>query len=145
MIRKMKVKDVEAVYQIEKERFSSAYTKENFLYEMEHNICAHLFILERNNEIVAYIDYWITFDSCQLCKIATRKKDEGKGYAHQLMQHMFEQVYKNRCEAILLEVRISNKRAIAFYEAYDFLEIQVRKEYYKQPKEDALVLGKVMM
>lgn len=144
MIRKMSIEDLDRIDEIEKESFSSVYKKEQYEYELEDNPCAKLFVLEDENEIVGFIDYWITFDSCQLTKLAIAKEYRGKGYAHELMEYMIEDAIKENCEAILLEVRESNVVAQNLYKAYDFLEINVRKGYYTDNKENAIVMGKAI-
>lgn len=144
MIRKMSIEDLDRIDEIEKESFSSVYKKEQYEYELEDNPCAKLFVLEDENEIVGFIDYWITFDSCQLTKLAIANEYRGKGYAHELMEFMIEDAIKENCEAILLEVRESNVVAQNLYKAYDFLEINVRKGYYTDNKENAIVMGKAI-
>lgn len=144
MIRKMCIADLNRIDEIEKESFSSVYKKEQYEYELEDNLCAKLFVLEDENEIIGFIDYWITFDSCQLTKLAIAKKYRGKGYAHELMEFMIDDAIKENCEAILLEVRESNTIAQNLYKAYDFLEINVRKGYYTDNKENAIVMGKAI-
>lgn len=144
MIRKMTVEDLDKVIEIEKECFTSLYNKQQYVYELEDNPCAYLYVLEIENEIVGYIDYWITFDSCQLTKIAVAKKHRRKGYASLLMDKMVEEAIAQACEAILLEVRVSNVSAQTFYEGYAFMEINRRKGYYSDTQEDAIVMGKVI-
>lgn len=144
MIRKMTIDDLDRIDEIEKESFSSIYKKEQYAYELEDNPCAKLFVLEKGKEIVGFIDYWITFDSCQLTKFAIAKAYRGNGYAHELMQYMIEDAINEKCEAILLEVRESNTIAQNLYKSYDFLVINRRKGYYTDNKETAIVMGKAI-
>lgn len=144
MIRRMEMSDLDTIVEIEKECFKSLYQKEQYAYELEDNPCAKLFVIEEDGVIAGYIDYWITFESCQLTKIAVAKNYRGKGYAKAMMEYMIEDAIKEKCEAILLEVRVSNEKAIALYESYDFIEINVRKGYYTDNNEDAIVMGKVI-
>ena len=144
MIRKMQLSDLDAIDQIEKESFRSRYKKEQYEYELQDNPCAYLYVLEVENEIVGFIDYWITFDSCQLTKLAIAKAHRGKGYSLELMDHMIEEAIDLDCEAILLEVRESNQIAQNLYASYDFIEINRRKGYYTDNKETAIVMGKAI-
>lgn len=144
MIRKMCIEDLDRIDEIEKECFTSVYKKEQYEYELEDNPCAKLFVLIDDNEIIGFIDYWITFDSCQLTKLAIAKKYQANGYAHELMDHMIKDAINEKCEAILLEVRESNHIAQNLYKAYDFLEINIRKGYYTDNKENAIVMGKAI-
>lgn len=144
MIRKMCMEDLDRIDEIEKECFTSVYKKEQYEYELEDNPCAKLFVLIDDNEIIGFIDYWITFDSCQLTKLAIAKKYQGNGYAYELMDHMIKDAINEKCEAILLEVRESNQIAQNLYKTYGFLEINIRKGYYTDNKENAIVMGKAI-
>lgn len=144
MILQMKVEDLKEVLRIESENFSSPYNEQQYLYELEDNICAQLYIIKVADRIVGYIDFWITFESCQLCKIAVDKNYQGQGYGKQLMTFMFDKV-KAQCETIFLEVRESNQKAIAFYENFAFFKINKRKNYYVDPREDGIIMGKIVV
>lgn len=138
----MSVDDLERVIEIENESFTSTYNKEQYEYELNDNICAHLFVLEKDNEIVGFIDFWITFESCQLTKIAIASAHRGFGYACELMEFMFTFAENEDCEAVLLEVRESNLIAQSLYASYDFIEINRRERYYSDNNETAIVMGK---
>lgn len=144
MISEMQLDDVKEVVRIEKDNFTLPYEEKQYLYEIEDNLCAQLYVLKEEDVIVGYIDFWVTFESCQLCKIAVDKNYQGKGYGKQLMEFMFDKV-KDECETIFLEVRESNQRARAFYEGFDFWEINVRKNYYSDPIEDGIIMGKILV
>ena len=140
----MQVEDVKKVVQIEQENFASPYEEKQFLYEIEDNPCAQLYVIKEHDWIIGYIDFWITFESCQLCKIAVDKNYQGKGYGKALMEFMFDKV-KEECETIFLEVRKSNQKARLFYEQFDFIEINIRKNYYTNPSEDGIIMGKILV
>ena len=138
----MNVDDLERVIEIENESFTSVYNKEQYAYELEDNPCAHLYVIEQEDKIVGYIDFWITFESCQLTKIAVAPKHRGLGYACELLEFMFQFAQNESCEAVILEVRESNLIAQSLYESYDFIEINRRERYYSDNNETAIVMGK---
>lgn len=144
MISEMQLDDVKEVVRIENDNFTLPYEEKQYLYEIEDNLCAQLYVVKEDDVIIGYIDFWITFESCQLCKIAVDKNYQGKGYGKQLMEFMFDKV-KHECETIFLEVRESNQRARIFYEGFDFWEINVRKNYYSDPIEDGIIMGKILV
>ncbi len=144
MIRPMLINDLDIIDAIEHECFSDVYKQEHLLYELEDNPCAKLAVLEIENKIVGYIDYWITFDSCEVVRIAVAKAYQGNGYAHQLLDYMINQAIQEDCETIFLEVRRSNIVAQRLYFSHDFLKLNVRKGYYSDNNEDAIVLGKAI-
>ncbi|MDF9824476.1 ribosomal-protein-alanine N-acetyltransferase [Breznakia sp. PF5-3] len=145
MIRKATMEDLDIILEIEKENFPFPYTRKQYEYEIEANPCAYLYVLEECDEVIGYIDYWITFDSCQLCKIAVTKECQRSGYGKEMLEFMFKDALSKACETAFLEVRVSNKKAISFYETFDFLEVNRRKDYYRDPKEDGIILGKVLV
>lgn len=140
MILPMSVEDLEEVVDIENSVFTYPYTKEAYRYEIEDSIVANLYIYKENERILGYIDYWVTFDSCQLCKIAIHPAFQRQGIGEKLMEFMFENL-PNDVEHVFLEVRERNTKAQAFYEKLGFIQIDTRKDYYKDPKEDAIIMG----
>lgn len=144
MIRKMRIEDCFIVSQIDAECFPIPWTKEQYEREFNENEFAYLYVLEDNNKIIGFIDFWITFDCCQLAKIAVLPSYRGNHYAHLLMDKMIDKAEQEHCEIISLEVRISNSAAHKLYEAYDFIKVNVRKQYYQDNGEDADFLIKAL-
>ena len=138
----MKPSDLMEIEQIEKRSFSSKWQKEHFLYELSENDYAYLYVVEVNGRVVAYIDFWITFDICQLASIAVHPAFRRAGHAHALMQQMISDAINANCDNISLEVRISNLPAQKLYESFGFMQVNVRKGYYSDNQEDALLLVK---
>ena len=65
-----------------------------------------------------------------------------RGIAEKLVLALVEELKKKGSHALMLEVRASNAPAIALYEKLGFLQVGCRKNYYRNPKEDALILRK---
>lgn len=141
-IRKMLTHDIEVITKIDHVCFPMAWSKDDYLNEILHNEYAHLYVLEIDSTIIGYIDFWITFDTCQLTKIAILPAHRGKGYAKVLMDTMILYAQKALCETISLEVRVSNTKALSLYESYGFIKVNVRKNYYQDNGEDANFLIK---
>ncbi len=91
------------------------------------------------NEIIGYIIFWIIEETLELHDIAVREKHKKKGIGFLMMKVMLEIARARKVEELFLEVRKSNGEAIKFYEKFNFKQIGVRKNYYKDPVEDALV------
>ena len=144
MIRKMCTEDLVSVDRIEKDSFSDPYRMDQYEYELNDSPVSCLYVYEKEGEVVGYIDFWITFEACQLTKIAVDKNFRKLGIASEMIDFMVEEAIEQGCEAILLEVRKSNVTAQKLYEKHDFMEINVRKEYYPDNYEDAIVMGKVI-
>ena len=144
MIREAKSSDLAQLLEIERLCFTSCWTENMFSYEIEENEFGKFYVMEENNKLIGFIDFWITFDSCQLAKIAVLPSYRGKHYAHLLMDKMIERAQQENCEIISLEVRVSNTAAHKLYEAYDFIKVNVRKQYYQDNGEDADFLIKAI-
>ncbi len=78
-------------------------------------------------------------DSADLLDIAVLPEKRGEGRAKALMQFMLNDLTKKGVTQIFLEVRKSNESAIALYKKFGFEQISIRKNYYSEPTEDALI------
>ena len=134
--------DISRIVEIDEACFPLAWNHDQYHYELCDNEFASLYVLEVEDKIIGYIDFWITFDTCQLAKIAILPSHRGHHYAHALMDQMIQNANQAQCENISLEVRVSNDAAHALYEAYDFIKVNVRKQYYQDNGEDADLLVK---
>lgn len=144
MLRSMKEEDLEQVIEIDAQCFPVPWKIKDYSYELGDNDYAYLYVIEEENHIVGYIDFWITFDVCQLAKIAVLPAYRGKHLARKLMDQMIKDADQKQCETISLEVRVSNQSAQKLYEAYDFITVNVRKKYYQDNGEDAYVMIKAL-
>lgn len=144
MLRTMTKEDITQIVAIDAICFPIPWKDDQYLYELEENDYALLYVLEQDHHIIGYIDFWITFDICQLAKIAVLPQYQGAHYAHILMDQMIQDAQAKQCETISLEVRVSNTNAKRLYEAYDFIKVNVRKGYYQDNGEDADVLVKAL-
>lgn len=140
MLRVAQIEDLEAIIAIDAMSFPVPWNKEQYLYELQENAYAFIYVLEEQGTIIGFIDYWITFEICQLAKIAILPELRGKQLAHELMEFMIEDAKNKGCENISLEVRVSNTAAQRLYEHYQFMNVNVRKGYYHDNGEDAYVM-----
>lgn len=144
MLRKMLEKDLDAVLQIEEKVFHGRWNRNHFLYEINENEFAYLYVLEKNDQIVGYFDLWITFETAQVATIAIAPDMQRKGYGTYLMEEMVKMADRELCETMMLEVRVSNSKAIALYEKNGFIQMNIRKGYYNDNNEDAIVMVKAL-
>lgn len=96
--------------------------------------------VDNGESLVGYCIFSCPNEDCELLRIAVTKKYRYKKIATRLMERMIEMCAEEGCENIFLEVRESNKGAIALYEHFGFEEISKRKRYYHDPEEDALIM-----
>lgn len=139
MIREMHSDDLDEVLKIEQQCFTNYWNHKQFLYELHDNEFAFLYVLLKDEKIIGFIDFWITFEQCQLAQIAIAKSYQGKGYSSKLMELMIKKAEAHMAESISLEVRVSNVVAFALYKKFNFIEMNKREGYYNDG-EDAIVM-----
>lgn len=142
-LRPMMLDDVETVLAIERGSFSEPWTWEMFVAELTGNPCARFFVAVVGDECVGYIGGWIVVDELQVVSLAVRPEARRRRTASRLLSHLFAQAGAG-IERAYLEVRRANRAAISVYERFGFRVVGVRAGYYDHPKEDALVMERVM-
>ncbi len=140
MIRGIQVEDLDSVQLLETELFSSPWHRKMLESEWQENPFSHFYVLEVNHHICGYIDFWITFETAQLARIAVAKDAQCQGYGSLLMDFMIKECEKALCENISLEVRVDNHTAIALYERYGFIKAACRKGYYEDGSDGDLMI-----
>ncbi len=139
-IRRMTLEDVTAVHAIEQATFSTPWSRQSFLDEMQRNACARYLVAEENGEIIGYGGAWMIFEEGHITNVAVRKEHRGKGIGRALMQALMQYAANLGVQYMTLEVRKSNEPALNLYKSLGFLKLGVRKQYYEDNGEDALLL-----
>ena len=141
IIRKATNEDLKAIKEIEDESFLNPFKENDLLYEIEENPVSEFDVLVVDDEIVAYLDYWITFDSATIDKIAVKKNKRNQGFAWFLLKNAIENLKKQNVEFFTLEVRKSNLPALNLYEKNGFQKVTIKEKYYEDG-EDAIYMVK---
>lgn len=139
LLRAMAINDLDQIIVLEHQLFSSPWSKEDYLYELSSNPYAKYYVLE-DDKIIGYVGMWITYETAQITTIGIAKERQGQGLSKLLMNKVDGET--RDCEAITLEVRVSNTRAIRLYESYGFRKEAIRKDYYLDNHEDAYLMMK---
>jgi len=92
--------------------------------------------------LVGYSFLFNIFDEIHINNIAVKKDFRNKGLGKKQLEYIIKYGIENNFSRITLEVRESNTPAINLYKSYDFKLLSKRKDYYTNPREDALVLVK---
>jgi len=90
--------------------------------------------------IVGYVGVWLLVDQAHIVAIAVREPYRRRGLGELLLSEAIEMAIENQQESVTLEVRRSNHGAQALYEKYRFLKVGVRKRYYSDNHEDAIIM-----
>lgn len=142
IVQKMQTSDIDAIYEIEKSAYGEHHwSRESFYNEIKNNIGFYIVARNpQNNEIAGYLGSWLIVDECHITNVAVNFNFRRQKIAEQLMITLINHCYENFIKYITLEVRISNTPAISLYEKFGFKSIGVRKKYYQDNNEDALIM-----
>ena len=139
--RKMTAADVEAVYAIELATFPVPWTLDSFHYEMRENKYAHYIVaINDDNKIIGFCGMWIVIDAAQITNVAVLQEARGLGIGEALMREAMQVAKDGGAEMMSLEVRVTNTVAQNLYRKLEFQDGGVRKGYYTDNGEDALVM-----
>lgn len=141
-IRRMNADDVPQVAAIEKALFSMPWSEEAFFEELA-NPQAVIVVAVVDGEIAGFADMREVCGECYINNVGVLQRYRRKGLGKALMLSLEENV-SDAAEFISLEVRQSNKAAIAMYKQLGYIKVGVRKGFYEQPSEDADLMTKII-
>jgi ribosomal-protein-alanine N-acetyltransferase len=134
--------DLDEVIEIEKVSFSSPWTRQSFLFDLQENPIARSMVARsQSGELIAYACCWHLYDELRINNIAVHPGHRGEGVGRAILRRVLEEGRRAGCKLALLEVRPSNAAARALYESEGFSQVGRRKNYYREEREDALVLA----
>lgn len=135
MIRQAGINDLQEIIKIEENSFKDAWSLKTYK-NLFGTYNVKLFIEEKNKKILSYAFFLDMVDIYELVRIAVLPPLRRKGLAEKLLKEGIKDLNKN----ILLEVREENFSAISLYKKLKFQQINIRKNYYKDTGEDALIM-----
>jgi len=138
--RKMTVEDLDDVIEVEVNSFATPWSREAFYNELTKNQFAHYLVAEVDEKVVGYCGVWIIVDEAHITNIALLPDYRGMKLGEALMGRIIEIARELGAIRITLEVRVSNERAQNLYRKFGFEEGALRKQYYTDNMEDALVM-----
>lgn len=131
--------DVRSVYELEKECFSSPWSIEGIEAELD-NDTAHFLCAKSGDKVMAYLGVHEVAGEAYISNIAVSAPYRKNGIASSLMDKAERNAKERECEFISLEVRKSNSAAISLYKKRGYTVRGERKDFYSEPKEDALIM-----
>ena len=139
---KMTENHVAQVAQLEKICFGSAAWSENSIASELNNELALWIVAEDGDKVLGYVGSQTVMDETDMMNVAVHPDCRGQGIATGLIVGLVGALKERGSRCLTLEVRSSNAPAIALYEKLGFHQVGCRKNYYRNPKEDALILRK---
>jgi [ribosomal protein S18]-alanine N-acetyltransferase len=131
--------DLDEVMAIERTAFRYPWSSRFFLEELQVP-CARSFLAEINGKIAGYVLFWLLPEEVDIHNIAVHSDFRRHGIGQALLQRVLEQARKRNSSRVTLEVRISNIVAQRLYQSVGFMAKGVRKGYYSDDGEDALIM-----
>ena len=139
--RKMTEADIDGVLKIEQEAFSLPWTREAFVQEMTTNLHAYYVVAENSEgKIVGFCGMWIVVDESHITNVAVTEQLKGQGIGEGLMREAIRVSKETGVVLMTLEARVSNTVAQNLYRKLDFQNGGIRKGYYTDNQENALVM-----
>lgn len=141
IITRMNEGHVAQVAALEKLCFSDPWSETSVASELDNPLSLWL-IAEEEGTVLGYVGSQTVLDETDMMNIAVRPECRRRGIAAALIGELVNQLREHGSHVLRLEVRESNVPAIALYESMGFTQLGLRKNYYRNPKENALILGK---
>lgn len=139
--RRMTIDDVQAVHKIELASFPTPWTLDSFYYEMTENQFAHYLVAEDDKGvIIGFCGIWLVIDAAQITNVAVVQSVRGQGIGETLMREAMRVAKEANMDVMSLEVRVTNTVAQNLYRKLGFQDGGLRKGYYTDNQEDALVM-----
>ncbi|PSL46931.1 [SSU ribosomal protein S18P]-alanine acetyltransferase [Salsuginibacillus halophilus] len=139
-IRPMEETDLDAVLKVERDAFQSPWQRETFQKELNENHFAHYLVAETNEEVIGYCGVWVVLDDAHITNIAILSSMRGAKVGAALLAKSLTMAKTYGARQLSLECRVSNQAAQALYKKFGFVEGGLRKNYYRDNHEDALVM-----
>lgn len=134
------MRDLDDVMRIERASFASPWSRGAFLGELTENHFAHYVIMLFQGEAIGYGGMWVIIDEAHVTNIAVYPKYRGRHYGERLLRRLMAEALAQGARRMTLEVRVSNITAQRLYRKLGFSEAGLRRGYYTDNHEDALIM-----
>ena len=138
--------DFSQTAEIEKECFSEPWSEDQLAESLTRsseenpNYYYMFWVADCGQQIVGYLGMVVTFGSCDITNVAVKENARNTHIGSRLLENAIAECRKCGIHEINLEVRASNGPAIGLYKKYHFTETGRRKNFYRMPTEDALLM-----
>jgi ribosomal-protein-alanine N-acetyltransferase len=138
--RRMTLDDIPRIMEIEHKSFSLPWSQEAFAMELTQNHFAKYVVAVLDGLVVGYGGTWVIIDEAHVTNIAIHPDFRGKKLGEELMKQLMALAIAHGAERMTLEVRVSNTVAQNLYLKLGFLSHGIRKSYYTDNNEDAMIM-----
>ncbi len=140
-IRKMREADLIEAAQLEKRIFSDPWS-EAALRETYAQSQTLLLTAHEDGKLIGYLILYYVLEDGEIARIAVAPECRKRGVGTRMMLELEDLCASNGVLKLMLDVRKSNEEALSFYQDYGFVKDGVRKNYYAEPVEDAILMSR---
>jgi ribosomal-protein-alanine N-acetyltransferase len=141
VVEPMTVADLPDLLAIERASFTTPWTEANFRHEIEDNPLAWNLVAREAGTLRGFACAYVVADELMINDLAVQHDARRRGVGSQLLRQLLEGAQRRGCRRASLEVRPSNAAARELYEAFGFTAVGIRRGYYADTGEDALLLS----
>lgn len=138
----MSMEDIDDVMVVENLSFPVPWSREAFIGEISGNAFAVYIAAKCEGKVVGYAGMWKIFDEGHITNIAVHPEYRRNGIGARLVEQLIASARERGIKRMTLEVRKSNIAARNLYEKFGFTAAGIRKEYYSDTREDAVIMWK---
>ena len=133
--------DLDGVLEVEAESFTNPWTRDMYSWELQNRAISHIFVVRTANCTVAgFCAFWLICDEIHINNLAMRPDFRAQGIGTALLHYVLGTARQLGAKRATLEVRASNAGARRLYERMGFYVAGIRRNYYTNPIEDAIIL-----
>jgi ribosomal-protein-alanine N-acetyltransferase len=140
VIEEMRLEDIPAVQLVENASFPLPWPANAFRHELTQNKNAHYIVAREGEHIVGYAGLWLSLDEAHITTFAVLPEYRRRKIGERMLISIFERAERLGAEWLTLEVRASNLPAQRLYEKYGFRPAGIRRRYYSDNNEDAIIM-----
>jgi ribosomal-protein-alanine N-acetyltransferase len=141
LVQKMTVEDIPAAHELDVLSFSLPWPERSLRYEVRDNPAARCWAAKIEGQLVGMLILWMIMDEAHIATIATHPKFRRVGVGSQLLENALQSAIAEGARTAFLEVRAGNSVAQDLYKKFGFVEDGRRLKYYKDNKEDAVLMS----
>jgi ribosomal-protein-alanine N-acetyltransferase len=139
-LRRLELDDLDAIEAIEQVSYPAPWSRAMFLGELSKATARSLGAVDAGGELIGYLVLSRYVDAWHVMNVAVAPAHRRRGVASALLERVFAETAEDARRGYTLEVRVSNTAAIALYERFGFHSSGVRRGYYTDNREDALIM-----
>ncbi|MCL2707957.1 MAG: ribosomal protein S18-alanine N-acetyltransferase [Defluviitaleaceae bacterium] len=139
----MQPRHVDAVCEIENDSFSVPWSRESIVGDYVNNARSAYFVaLDEEDLVVGYASVWHVVNEGHIINVAVDRRHRRRGAGSLLIERLVSFAAEKEMIGLTLEVRVGNREAMGLYHKYGFAVEGLRKNYYSDTGEDAVIMWK---